>query len=112
MIIQLKEDIKLGRVLSKEHLEKLSDVLSTIKHNTDMEIIVSNDLYEAISLAEATSALDAAIQGHDAFVTKEEYENMLNELSDDIFNQEQGFDELTCVANDMAEDILKKYNKA
>lgn len=112
MILQIKENIKLGRVLNKKHLNMLSDVLSSIQNDTEVEVVAFDGLYEAISSIEATKALDAAIQGHDVFVTKEEYEKMINELSDDIYNQEQGFNELTCVANDMAEDILKKYNKA
>lgn len=111
MIIQLVENIRAGKVLNKRQLEKLSDALSILKAETGIEVVFSANLYEAVSNEEAMKALDCAIQGYDVHITKDEYNSMLKELSDDIYNQEDGFEELTCLANDMAEDILKRYNK-
>ena len=111
MLIKIKENIAAGRVLNSKQLERLSDILNILKEESGIEVEIFNGIYEAVSYEEATQALDCAIQGHDVFVTKEEYEDMCSELAEDVFSQDQGFDELTCVANDMAEDILKKYNK-
>ena len=111
MIIKIIENIKAGKVLNKKQLEKLSDALAILKKETGVEIEISSNVYEAVAKEEAVKALDCAIQENDIYTTKEEYESMLEELSDDIFNQEDGFEELTCIANDMATDILKKFNK-
>lgn len=109
MIIEIKENLRAGNVLNSKQLERLSDVLNILKEETGIQVEIFENIYEAISYKEATAALDACIQGYDVFTTEEEYRSMVSELTDDILNQEQGFEELTCIANDMAEDVIKKY---
>lgn len=99
------------RNLSFESMNKLKTLLNEIKEKDDCSFDIHINAYAAISREEAIKALDIKIQENDVYTTKEEYENMIEELEKDIYNQEQGFEELTNVANDMSEDILKKYNK-
>lgn len=88
-------------------VDQVKEIVNHIQSTYGIRTDVFNSAYMAVADEEATSSLDLNIINEDLFITSDQYDICVNQLRDEIYNSEDGFDELTQMANDMAREILR-----
>ena len=83
------------------------DLLKELLERNGIDYEMHKDLYHALAYEEAKAALDCTIENEDLFISKQDYEESLKELADEIYNSDEDImQDLSSLSNDLAKEVL------